>query len=263
MLILRPGALGDTLLAVPALRALRRAYSPVRLAAHASTARLLASLGEVDTALSFDDPSLSWIFRDAPIPEIEPVVAWMDPAAAPALRHALLVAPSRPPDDDRHCARYLLETLAPLGIELGWNDAPLNVEPLRLEEVLIHVGSGSPAKNWPPTRFAAVIRGLEAPVRLIVGEADASAAADVEAAFGGALLRLDHPPLEPLASRLAGCRAYLGNDSGVSHLAGLCGTRTVALFGPTSPTVWRPIGPDVHVMPFDASTASIVSRLTG
>jgi ADP-heptose:LPS heptosyltransferase len=72
---------------------------------------------------------------------------------------------------------------------------------------------------------------------------------------------LEQPPLQDLAARLAGCRAYLGNDSGVSHLAGLCGARTVALFGPTNPDVWRPIGPRVHVVPFDADTESVVSRL--
>jgi heptosyltransferase III len=264
VLVLRPGALGDTLLAVPALRALRRAYTPLRLGAHAATARLLASLGEVDEGLGFDDPSLSWLFREPAVPGDEPVVAWMNPlSAAPALRHALLVAPSRPPEDERHCASYLLESLAPLGIDLAWDDAPLNVEPLRSEDVLIHVGSGSPAKNWPPARFASAIRELDAAVRLIVGEADAAASSAVEKLLGRALPRLSQPSLEELARRLAGCRAYLGNDSGVSHLAGLCGARTVALFGPTNPRVWRPLGPDVHVMPFEAPTASVVARVTG
>ena len=133
LLILRPGALGDTLLSVPALRALRRAYSPLRLAAHSATARLLASLGEVDEGLSFDDPSLGWLFGDRTPRDSEPLIAWINPAAAPALRNALLVAPSRPPEEDQHCAHYLLESLAPLGIELGWDDSPLNVAALRSE----------------------------------------------------------------------------------------------------------------------------------
>lgn len=260
---MRPGALGDTLLAVPALRALGRAFGPLRLAAHAATARLLASLGEVDGGLSFDDPSLSWVFRDAAVPDLERVVAWMSAEATPALRGAALVAPSRPPDEHQHCARYLLESLAPLAIDLGWDDRPLKVAPIRSDEVLIHVGSGSPTKNWPPARFAAVIREMDRPVRLIVGEADAAAASEVAARTDKALARLELPTLEELAQRLAGCRAYLGNDSGVSHLAGLCDARTVTLFGPTSPTVWHPIGPDVHVVPFEASIATVVSLLSG
>jgi ADP-heptose:LPS heptosyltransferase len=61
--------------------------------------------------------------------------------------------------------------------------------------------------------------------------------------------------------RLAGCRAYLGNDSGVSHLAGLCGARSVVIFGPTSPTVWRPLGPRVKVEGFDVSVERLVELL--
>jgi ADP-heptose:LPS heptosyltransferase len=94
---------------------------------------------------------------------------------------------------------------------------------------------------------------------MIVGEADEAAAAAVEQALGRPLARLDHPTLDDLAGRLAGCRAYVGNDSGVSHLAGLCGARTVALFGPTSPTVWRPLGPRVTVLTFDATPNDVVS----
>jgi heptosyltransferase III len=255
VLVLRPGALGDTLLALPALRALRRAFSPIRLAAHSATARLLARLGEVDCGLAFDDPSLAWVFRESV--GDEPVVAWMNAD----ITGALLVAPSRPADTT-HCARYLLESLEPLGIDLTWDARPLRVTPIGSDEVLIHPGSGSASKNWPPERIAAVVRGLDLRVRLIVGEADLEASVEVERLVGRPLQRLQQPPLEELASRLAGCRAYLGNDSGVSHLAGLCGARALVLFGPTSPDVWRPLGPDVHVLPFDVPPDAVVSELT-
>jgi glycosyl transferase family 9 (putative heptosyltransferase) len=260
VLVLRPGALGDTLLAVPALRALRRSYSPLRLAAHGAAARLLVDANEISAGLSFDDPSMAWLFNGR-APD-EPLVAWMtpSPAAEAALGHALLVAPSRP-EGEEHCARYLLRSLAPLGIDLRWDDHPLAVVPLATDEVLVHPGSGSPAKNWPADAYAQVIANLDAPVRLIVGEADTTAADAVEAALGRSLPRLEHPPLMDLARRLAGCRAYLGNDSGVSHLAGLCGARTVALFGPTSPRVWSPIGPNVKTFPFGVDTTAVVRHL--
>jgi heptosyltransferase III len=254
VLVLRPGALGDTLLAVPALRALRRSFSPVCLAAHAGAARLLARLGEVDCGLAFDDPSLAWLFGDAVA--AEPVVAWMNTN----IKSARLVAPSRP-NTEQHCATYLLESLEPLGIDLTLDARALDVQPIQSDEVLIHPGSGSAIKNWPPQGFAAVIRALDAPIRLIVGEADLRVASELETVVGSLLPRLESPPLEELASRLAGCRGYLGNDSGVSQLAGLCGARTVALFGPTSPAVWRPIGPDVRVLPFAASPEAVVSAL--
>jgi ADP-heptose:LPS heptosyltransferase len=254
VLVLRPGALGDTLLAVPALRALRKAFSSVTLAAQPAAARLLDSCGEVDRGLAFDDPSLGWLFAGPP--RDETVVAWMSemPRGFPA---GGVLAPSRPPQMDRHCARYLLETLAPLGIDLTWDDHPLAVAPIRTDEILVHPGSGSPTKNWPAERFAAVVRELRRPVRLIVGEADQPLADQ----FGDLVNRLEHPSLEVLAAYLAGCHAYLGNDSGVSHLAGLCGARTLVMFGPTDPTVWRPIGPDVHVMSFDARPGEVAAEL--
>jgi heptosyltransferase-3 len=263
VLVLRPGALGDTLLAVPALRALRRSFSYLTLGAHGGAARLLASVGEVDHGLAFDDPSLGWLFTGDRVPE-ETIVAWMNPEGVPAaLKDALLVAPSRPVDSKLHCAQYLLDTLATSGVDTHLDERRLNVNPIASDEVLIHPGSGSAAKNWPAAQFARTIGSLACPVRMVVGEADAPAARAVEASLGRALPRLDHLPLEDLAARLAGCHAYLGNDSGVSHLAGLCGARTVVLFGPTSPAVWHPIGPDVHVATFDTPPERIASLLNG
>ena len=259
MLVLRPGALGDTLLAVPAVRALRRAFGGVTLAAHSGASRLLQHLGEVEAGLAFDDPALAWVFGAPHPPTDEQIVAWLSGPRPPALRHTLVFAAGR--YDHGHAAQYLLETLAPLGIDVALDAGPLGVEPRHSDEVLVHPGSGSAAKNWPAERFAATIRALDGPARLIVGEADTCAADAVDAASGRSLPRLSHPSLEELAARLAGCRAYLGNDSGVSHLAGLCGARTVVLFGPTSAETWRPLGPDVQVAGFDADPAQLADVL--
>ncbi len=250
MLVLRPGALGDTLLAVPALRALRRAYGSVTLAAHPAATRLLVHVNEIDHGLPFDDSSLGPLFsRGSVIGEC--VVAW----TSTSLEGALIQAASRP-SGAQHCARYLLSTLSPLGIDLAFDDHPLVIDPIVSDEILIHPGSGSPKKNWPVERFAAVIRAVGRPVRVIVGEADA----ELTTQLGGA--RLEMPALEELAARLAGCQAYLGNDSGVSHLAGLSGARTFALFGPTDPRVWAPMGPHVQVLPFGIDPQEVAARLS-
>jgi ADP-heptose:LPS heptosyltransferase len=260
LLVLRPGALGDTLLAVPALRALRRAgYSHLTLAAHGGAARFLESVGEVERGLAFDDPSLGWLFLDSGL-ITEQIVAWLEPHGMPALRDALMVAPSRP-NTAQHVGGYLLSTLAGLGVDSNVDDRPLDVGPIRSDEILVHPGSGSATKNWPAEKFAQTIRRLDRPVRMIVGEADTQAASMVEAHVGHAIERLEHPPLPDLAGRLAGCFAYLGNDSGVSHLAGLCGARCVVLFGPTSPEIWRPLGRGVSVEGFDVDPRRLASLL--
>jgi ADP-heptose:LPS heptosyltransferase len=94
-----------------------------------------------------------------------------------------------------------------------------------------------------------------------VGEADGEIAAAVERDVGHALPRWEQLPLVDLARSLAGCRAYLGNDSGISHLAGLAGARVIVIFGPSSPVQWKPLGPAVQVEPFGAEPARVAALL--
>jgi ADP-heptose:LPS heptosyltransferase len=111
---------------------------------------------------------------------------------------------------------------------------------------VVHPGSGSPRKNWPAERFAEVARRVEAagPRPLVlVGPADETAAAPLAGTAGWpALTGLR---LEELVGLLDGAALYVGNDSGVSHLAGAVGAPTVAVFGPTRALRWRPLGPRV------------------
>jgi hypothetical protein len=115
--------------------------------------------------------------------------------------------------------------------------------------VAIHPGSGSPWKNWPLDRFIRLARlfvenGDE--VAWIVGPAERGGEAD-RAAPPGALVWRDLP-LPRLAGLLAGCVLFVGNDSGVTHLAAAAGCSTVALFGASDPRVWAPRGRDVIVI---------------
>jgi ADP-heptose:LPS heptosyltransferase len=60
------------------------------------------------------------------------------------------------------------------------------------------------------------------------------------------------PPAEVLGALLAGCKAYLGCDSGVSHLAALYGAPTLALMGPASrPALWKPVGRRAGWIPWE------------
>jgi heptosyltransferase-2 len=61
---------------------------------------------------------------------------------------------------------------------------------------------------------------------------------------GSVLARL---PLPMLAGVLSHCRLYVGNDSGISHLAAAMGVPSVVLFGPTSPVHWAPLGARVEI----------------
>jgi heptosyltransferase-3 len=100
----------------------------------------------------------------------------------------------------------------------------------------IHPFSGSARKNWPLERFQAVAQRLSIPVRWCAGPEEPLAEAT---RFGD---------LHELALWLASARLYIGNDSGITHLAAAVGTPVVAVFGPSDPAVWGPRGERVRVI---------------
>src|SRR6185312_7546559 len=103
---------------------------------------------------------------------------------------------------------------------------------------VIHPFSGSPRKNWPVENFRQLAAKLERimPVLWCAGPDDPP--------LEGALCI---PDLYDLACWLARAALYIGNDSGITHLAAAVGTPVLALFGPTDPAVWAPRGPHVRV----------------
>jgi heptosyltransferase III len=120
--------------------------------------------------------------------------------------------------------------------------------------VVIHPGSGSPRKNWPLERFVELARLLEADgrkVRWIAGPAEEGLAVPPSVS-----LWREHS-LVTLAATLASCALYVGNDSGVTHLAASCGCATIALFDAARPAVWAPRGRNVTVISSDTERMEI------
>ncbi len=120
--------------------------------------------------------------------------------------------------------------------------------------VVIHPGSGGKdgRKCWPLDSFLALADALSSGGRqvcFVLGEVEAEwmDSGDRER-LADKYPTLTDLSLEQLGGVLASAGAYVGNDSGPSHLAAALGTPTVALFGPTNPAVWAPRGPRVHVL---------------
>jgi heptosyltransferase-3 len=280
LLVVRPGAIGDALLACPALAALRAASpgTTVMFLAHPSVRQLVLLEGLADRFFSRDGPEADALFAPSPalarerVGAIRAAVAWSaDPGARLATNLAalgaepLLIALSRPLETSgKHAAQFLIDTLAPLGIRAGAQDwpgfrlawgpggAPRKPTSSTRPLVVLHPGSGSPSKNWPAERFVALGATLwkecQARLRIAAGPADGPALRAFAQAAEFPYETLPGRPLEELALLLSSCDLYVGNDSGVSHLAGMCGAPTVALFGPTDPRLWRPLGPRVRVL---------------
>jgi ADP-heptose:LPS heptosyltransferase len=261
--VLHPGALGDVLLAIPALRALRRArpQASLELAAQPRIGALLAALGIVDAHHSFDALGLEALFGDRPegrepLPAVAGatrLVSWFgarDPGFVTRLRAQaadVVVAPSVPPDGTP-VWRHLLATIGATGAgdcapvtvpatlreagrlalaRAGWTGSPL---------AIVHPGAGGVTKRWPAAGFARVAEHLAArrgaTVLLHEGPADADAVAAVQARLTRRCAVVRQPSLPELAGAFSHVTAYVGNDSGVSHLAAAVGARALVLFAP-------------------------------
>ncbi len=117
----------------------------------------------------------------------------------------------------------------------------------------IHPGSGSPHKNWPLERFLDVaqelLAGKKAQPIFILGPVEQETSPGMVKMIetrGFPILRNMTLPI--LAGVLSCCAGYIGNDSGVSHLAAALGLPGVVLFGPTDPALWSPPGKEVRIL---------------
>ena len=262
--VLRPGALGDAILTLPALQGLRDAGFAVTLVGNPASWAF-----QLEPVLDIDSPDWLPLFgaerpygpRAAAALDGAEIVAFL-PHAVP-LPALAIDPPHRDEDAPPHAAERLWR---PLARWLGRADAPLpdvrlDVAPERLADrlVVLHPGAGGRRKCWPAESFAALARALQADgfaVAVTLGPADR----DLAPAFAGLRVIADQP-LRRIAALLAGAAAYVGNDSGVSHLAArLC--PTLALFGPTSPEVWRPLGPRVATLRLPLAPAQVRAALS-
>ena len=101
---------------------------------------------------------------------------------------------------------------------------------------VIHPFSGSARKNWPLNHFQELATRLPFPVRWCAGPDEVLEDA----------VRFES--LWELARWLATARLYIGNDSGITHLAAAVGTPAVAVFIGSDPAVWAPRGARVEVV---------------
>jgi heptosyltransferase-2 len=242
---------------------------------HAGAALLGRGRCEVDSALPWESATFAGLLTDAARVSLElrralapfrAVIAYtastdLLKGLAQAAPSAQIVAhPPPPPPDGPHAAQWLAQAVAGLGVdpaitppifaasEAEMAQAQPWLERLAPRFVAIHPGSGAPRKNWPADRFASLAERLTAarPFLLVEGPADAEAAAP---AFRlPSAVRARDLPTRVLGAVLARAGLFVGNDSGVSHLAAAWGAPVLALFGPTDPAQWAPVGPRVRVL---------------
>lgn len=241
------GALGDSVLLWPRLRAEVRAGFEVTLVTDGEKARLAARALGVQ-GVDAEQPRFNALWRAGAAVEAVGGVARVAVAggggdvAGVWGENARRMFPGAAFEEIGRPSRALYG-----GADVG-RDVPRREN--RGGPVVLHVGAGAEEKRWPLARWAEVAAGLRAAgeVVLIAGEVERERlSAEERAAFasmGGRYLG----SLAELAEVLKGARVVIGCDSGPAHLAAALGVATVALFGPTDPAVWAPIGPAVRVL---------------
>ena len=156
----------------------------------------------------------------------------------------------------RHLAGLGLTYIpAPFKLEIGLDpEAELPELPGPGPWMAVAPGSGSRRKNWPLAHYYEVSRtlGWEYGLRVVwlAGPAEGEMLpylGPLTQAQGQLLLA--NRPLARVARVLSHCRLYIGNDSGLTHLAAaVAGPEVLALFGPTDPRVWAPLGRRVRTL---------------
>lgn len=279
-LVLFPGALGDFLCLLPTLVALRaRHRGRMLLIANTAVSQLLR-LADVDHA-SIDRQEMAQLFVAEPIASssaqqllggFDRVYSWTGFGNPDFHRHMAAVTggrvdvyPFRGMEPREHAVDYYARCAGVIprspvaefiADDPGWFAGVQRQNDFERGFAVFHAGSGSPRKNWQG--FPALIQwwkeSAHAPAVLLRGPAE------IERGVGagnhihridtgeGADLVVGGLTLPQVAVLLRRARLYVGNDSGISHLAAAVGTRGVALFGPTDPAVWSPRGRHVDIV---------------
>jgi ADP-heptose:LPS heptosyltransferase len=258
VLVLRALGIGDLATAVPALRALRAAYPTERLslAAPAWLTPLAELIGAVDRMVPA--AGLAALPRNTPPPSVavnlhgrgpqsHRLLAGLHPQRLLAFHHPEFPSGPQWIEQEHEVLRWC-RLLDWYGIPAYPGDLSLH-PPAASAAVpgatIVHAGSTSALRRWPPRRFAEVARRLDADGHTVVltgaaGERDLGLAIAREAGLPVDRVLAGRTDLAAVAALVSAARLVVTGDTGVGHLATGYGVPSVVLFGPVPPSRWGP-----------------------
>lgn len=275
ILVIRGGAIGDFILTLPALAALRQQFPQAQLEVlgYPHIVQLAQAGGLVNRVQAIEARGLANFFaRNGELPEdlrdyfseFDIIVSYLyDPdeifqlnvkRCSPA---RFIVGAHRPNELERtHATEVYLKPLERLAI-FEADAVPrlvLNPQPTTINRPLaLHPGSGSERKNWPEQQWAELIAQLlartDVNLLLVGGEAEGDRLQKLAAALPPTRCGVaKNLPLVELARRLQSCAGFVGHDSGITHLAAALGLPCVVLWADTIEEIWRPQGERVQIL---------------
>ncbi len=283
ILVIRGGAIGDFILTLPALKAMRNAqpHSHIEILGYKHIALLAENRFYAQAVRSIEYGPLGRFFAsNSELPHeladyfasFDLIISYLydpDRVFEKNLSRCdvenLICGPARILENADHAARQLAQPIEELEIEVAdlserifssTTDREFAREFLGNASqpiVAIHPGSGSPQKNWPLENWIALFSqgGRFADIeRMVVisGEADEDRTKRLEREWSGRNVCFAKSlPLPQLAAVLEQS-IFVGHDSGISHLAAAAGANCILLFGPTDPNTWAPCNMNVRVL---------------
>lgn len=274
ILVIRGGAIGDFVLTLPVLAALRRQFPDTHLEVlgYPHIASLALHGGLADAVRPVEARALAGFFADMGdlddamghyFAGFQVIVSYLyDPDGffaenVRACTRAQFISGPHRPDETKpvHATAVLLKPLERLAIFDADPVPRLSfAEPVLVAPVLaVHPGSGSEKKNWPLSHWAKflahVMSGTDWNVLLIGGEAEGNRLAELAQSLPSSRVRISQSqPLPELAKSLRTCLGFVGHDSGITHLAAAVGLSGLALWADSNETVWHPRSPAFRVL---------------
>ena len=285
-LIIRPAALGDTLMLAPALSNSRE-WGEVIVAGRRPGIDFIRPL--VSGCLDFEGPGWHFLFMEVPEPGVrlpvhgvDRIVAFLNDSQGTMRKNlvhffpgaSVTVLPGYPGENEVvHVSLYLARVMERSGLPVDTEKVIKEAvkRPLlrsgnqRRVRVVFHPGSGGEQKNHPPEFWLDLLRtfrknipGAGEPPMVLLGPAEEkllslfSVEKDWEIVIS--------PDMDRLSLLLRETLLYVGHDSGITHLAAMLGAPTIALFKHTSVAQWKPLGPKVKVIRANESGPELVEE---
>lgn len=275
LLIIRAGALGDTLMLMPLIHALRKRYFITVLGREPGLGYLEPY---VDKCIDMERGGWHSLFTGdikdkLKFPHADYVTAFIsdpDNTVSDTLRkhmpestiHCFTPFPEHKPEN--HIALYMACALQSAGFPIdcrsvineAFKSPLIQAHKVSRKKMVLHPGSGSESKNYSPQLWCDLLSDIrkeafsrKMDICFLLGSAEeAIKEAIIGIAEKNKVETFIYPQKKELLSILNSAHLYIGHDSGITHLAAMLGVNTIALYKNSSVDQWRPLGPAVKVI---------------
>ncbi len=266
LLIIHQGALGDFVLTFPAILRLKRIFSQIHALCQDKLGKMACALNIIDKHYPLEAGTFASLYSDSPDSGVRNILQSYNKiiifSNSEQLGHMTNIItgnkavriPPRPDICQKiHVADYITENVARSDLPGQDYNLPVlhtdrrdrNHDP---DKIFLHPGSGSTKKNWPVSNFMKtcdILKSKGMKPEFISGPAEDFLVKELSKQENHIHAVSDLNELVCLLKKAGG---FIGNDSGVTHVAAFLGLPTIAVFGPSDPDRWKPVGQRVKVI---------------